>query len=280
LDYEVRWSGEPVVLIHGAIIADVYAPIATQELLAARYRVILYHRRGFAGSTHSDGPVSIVEQAADCRALLQHLGIERAHVVGHSLGGAIALQLALDAPEVVHSLALLESDAPGAPSEEAFFQQFAPVIAMYESGDIAGAIEASCRLVAGPRFRDAFASLPAGAFDQAIADAGTLFGVDLPALESWTINSDLARRVKAPALIVLGAESASVAPVFSEAHELLCAWLPQSEPFILPNATHALQMMNPVGMSEGLIAFFERHPMATASSQPAELKERSVQRAG
>ena len=268
LEYEVRGTGEPVVLIHGAIIADAFAPITMEDTLTAHYRVIRYHRRGFAGSTHPDGPVGIAEQATDCLALLHHLGIDRAHVVGHSLGGAIALQLALDAPEVVHSLALLESDAPGAPSEEQFFEQFGPVMAMYESGNVAGAIEEFCRLVAGPRYQDALACLPAGAFDQAMADAATLFQLDLPALESWTFSAELARRITVPVLVVLGSDSGSVAPIFSEQHELLCDWLSQAERFILPSATHALQMMNPQGMAEGLTTFFARHPMMHTSPAP------------
>lgn len=266
LEYDVQGAGEPVVLIHGAIFAGAFAPIATKDTLAARYHVIRYHRRGFAGSAHPDGPLSIAGQAADCLGLLRCLGVERAHVVGHSSGGAIALQLALDAPEVVHSLALLESDAPGAASAEQFFEQIGPVMAMYEAGNVAGAIEAFCRLVAGPRYRDALARLPAGAFDQAVADFDTFFRVELPALESWTFNAELARRITAPVLAVLGSESGSVAPIFPEQHELLCAWLPQAEPFILPGATHGLQMMNPQGMAEGLAAFFGRHPMTRASS--------------
>ena len=52
---------------------------------------------------------SVVEAAADARALLDHLGIDRAHVVGHSYGGCVALQLALDAPRMVRSLALVEA---------------------------------------------------------------------------------------------------------------------------------------------------------------------------
>jgi pimeloyl-ACP methyl ester carboxylesterase len=60
------------------------------------------------GSSHTPGAVSVERQAADCRALLRHLGVERAHVVGHSYGGVISLQLTLDTPNVVHSLALLE----------------------------------------------------------------------------------------------------------------------------------------------------------------------------
>lgn len=108
-EYEVSGTGEPVVFIHGAFIADTFRPLAAEPGLAGRYRLITYHRRGYAGSSRNPGPVSIARQAADCRGLLRHLGVARAHVVGHSLGGCIALQLALDTPKVVHSLALLES---------------------------------------------------------------------------------------------------------------------------------------------------------------------------
>jgi pimeloyl-ACP methyl ester carboxylesterase len=108
LEYEVSGRGEPVVFIHGAFIADTFRPLLAEPSLAGRYRLILYHRRGYAGSSRASEPVSVARQAADCRALLRHLGVERAHVVGHSYGGIVALQLALDTPGVVHSLALLE----------------------------------------------------------------------------------------------------------------------------------------------------------------------------
>jgi pimeloyl-ACP methyl ester carboxylesterase len=95
LEYEVSGAGEPVVCVHGALIADTFRPLRGEPSLA-RYCLITYRRRGYGGST-GDGPASIARQAADCAALLRHLGVERAHVVGHSYGGAIALQLALDA---------------------------------------------------------------------------------------------------------------------------------------------------------------------------------------
>ena len=108
LEYEVQGSGEPLLLIHGSILADAYFPLRAEPSIADHYRVISYHRRGFAGSVVPVIPFMIAQQAADGRALLQHLGIPRAHVAGHSYGAAIAIQWALDVPTAIQSLALFE----------------------------------------------------------------------------------------------------------------------------------------------------------------------------
>ena len=92
LEFEITGTGEPVVLIHGALIAEAYAPLCREPALNSRYQLVRYHRRGYAGSSPVRAPFSIGQQAADCRALLEYLGIERAHVVGHSGGGVIALR--------------------------------------------------------------------------------------------------------------------------------------------------------------------------------------------
>jgi pimeloyl-ACP methyl ester carboxylesterase len=52
LEYEVSGTGEPVVFIHGALIADSFRPLLTEPVLAHRYRLIVYHRRGCMGSSH------------------------------------------------------------------------------------------------------------------------------------------------------------------------------------------------------------------------------------
>ena len=108
LEYEVSGAGEPVIFIHGALIADAFRPLLREPGLATGYCLLNYHRRGHAGSSPATGPISIQQHAADCRALMKHLGIYRAHLAGHSYAGDIALQLAVDAPESVHSLVLLE----------------------------------------------------------------------------------------------------------------------------------------------------------------------------
>jgi len=266
LEYEVRGTGEPVLLIHGSILADAFAPLVAQPPLANRYRLIHYHRRGFAGSCRHAGPCSIAEQAADARALLDHLGVARAHVVGHSTGGAISLQFALDAPERVASLALLEPAGIGVPGGAAFMQEvLVPAGERYASGDKAGAVALFLQGACGPQVREVVdQALPPGAYDQAAADADTFFVTELPALGEWRFGPEEAARIDQPVLLVLGADSDAVTPMSGEMNAALAEWLPRAESVTLPGATHALQMMNPAGTAALLAAFFARHPVATA----------------
>src|ERR687896_137836 len=124
LEYEATGSGEPVLLI-SPVIADGFLPLVSEAALADDYRLIRYHKRGWAGSTHTPPPVSISDHAADAAALLDHLGVPRAHVAGHSSGAAVAAQLALDQPETVHTLILLEMSLLSVPNGGAFLEQAA-----------------------------------------------------------------------------------------------------------------------------------------------------------
>src|SRR5512143_3994014 len=81
LEYEVSGTGEPAVFIHGAFITDAFLPLVVEPSLTGRYRLITYHRRGYMGSSRTQGPVSAAQQAADCRELLRHLGAEQVHMV-------------------------------------------------------------------------------------------------------------------------------------------------------------------------------------------------------
>ena len=65
LEYEVRGSGEPVLLIGGSHVANAFAPLLAEPALASQYQLIVYQRRGLAGSTHTPPPVSIADQSAD-----------------------------------------------------------------------------------------------------------------------------------------------------------------------------------------------------------------------
>src|SRR5215813_6395391 len=268
LEYEIRGTGEPVVLVHAGIFADWFKPLLEEPILTGRYRVLSYHRIGYAGSSRVAGPVSIAQQAAHLRSLMRRLEIKRAHIVGHSSGANIALQLALDAPDVVGSLALLEPAlvaAPSGPQNDSAAigsaLQLGPVLQLYGAGDKAGAVDAWMRGVGGQSYRAALDRALPGAFDQAVADADTFFGQELPAVRQWSFTREDANRITQPVLAVLGAKSTEVSPVFGKRQELLLAWLPKVEAFLLPDATHLLHVQNPRAMVAGLVAFFARHPL-------------------
>ncbi len=259
LDTLDRGSGEPIVFVHGSMGDESFA-VLEESVLTSSYRLIHYHRRGWGRSELPDTPVSISQGASDCIALLQHLGIERTHLVGQSHGGVICLQTALDAPELVHSLALLEPALPSvllnSPELRATLEK---ALALYGSGDKAGATDAFGREVGGADYRAEFdRNLPPGNFDRWVADADTNFQSDAPALQQWTFTREDAARISQPVLNMRGANTTSY---FQEIHETLQSWLPQAENFVLPNANHCMLQINPSGAAERLASFFSSHRM-------------------
>jgi 3-oxoadipate enol-lactonase len=259
LEYDLRGSGEVVALIHWGIGAAWAQPLLDQPALADRYRLLSYHRAGFAGSDRIEGPVSLADHAAHCAALLRRLGVDRAHVVGHSSSADIALQLALDFPELVRTLALLEPARPAPANERqaAFAREFvAPAIERYRAGDREGAVDTFASGVFGPGYARALESGLPGAFDQAVADADAFFGQELPALQRWEFTADHGARIEPPALAVLGEHTV---PTFPERMELLLSWLPDVELFELPRGTHLLHVQDPRGVAEALAAFYAAH---------------------
>ena len=262
LAYELRGSGEPVVLIHWGVSAVWAEPLLDEPSLNERYRLLSYHRAGFGGSSAIDGPVTMADHARHCRLLMRELGIERAHVVGHSSSVAVALQLALDAPNAVHTVVSMDAARPSPPTElqAAFRREFVePAVERYRDGDKEGGVDKFFRGVFGFDYRDPLERGLPGAFEQAVSDADTFFTQELPALwERWSFTEEEARCITQPVLAVVGQNSA---PTFPERRELLRAWLPEVELFELPGATHLLHLENSQGMAEGLASFFARHPI-------------------
>jgi len=258
LEYEVSGTGEPVVFIHGAFIADTFRPLLAEPSLAGRYRLILYHRRGYAGSSRASGPVSVARQVADCRALLHFLGVQRAHVVGHSYGGIVALQLALDIPGVAHSLALLEPGLMVGASAQDYQESLARGAERYREAGASVVVDEFLQ-ARWPGYRATLDRVLPGAFAQAVADAETWFERELPGQLGWPFGEAEARRITQPTLSVLGGESDALWSRFGETHRLLLAWLPHAEGFVLTGTTHFLQIQDPRGMAEVLAAFWASH---------------------
>ena len=257
LEYEVHGAGEPAVLIHGSVLADTYLPMLSEPSLSG-FKLVRYRRRGFGNSTHPVSIISIGDQAHDCWALMRELNIARAHIAGHSYGGIIALQLALDYPEAVHSLALLEPALVGVvPNAAEFVSELAPVIETHQKGDRQGALEGFFLQVAGSDWRRSFDALP-GSLEMALADIDNLFHVEIPAMGQWRFTRDDAGRIHQPILAVVGGESA---PIFHEIHELVQSWFPRAKPVTIPGSNHMLQVVEPRALAEVLANFWKNLPM-------------------
>jgi pimeloyl-ACP methyl ester carboxylesterase len=258
LEYEVRGDGKPVLLIHGSHIAGALLPLMSEPSLE-NYRLIRYHRRGFVGSTKHDSPCSLERQAADALALLRYLGVKRAHIAGHSYGGVIAMQLACDAPDVVHSLMLLEPALVMVPCGAEFaIETVAPSMERYQAGDGVGAEDAFMRGVSGANWRDDTARTVPGGPEQAERDAATFFEVEMPALGQWKFDDAKAKQISQPILHVLGSESGAL---FKEGRDLVHSWFPQSEDYLVQGVMHGLQIQDPQLVASGIANFLRRHPI-------------------
>src|SRR6266516_7397345 len=286
LEYDVHGSGEPVLLVHGGLLADENTPLAMEPALTDRYLVINYHRRGFAGSSRpgeGQPPATIETHVQDAKALLDELGVEKTHVVGHSLGGTISIQLALDHPASVHTLALMEpaimaaiaksqaSPEEAVQNQKQFMDGMAHVNEIYATGDKRAALTAFLETRAGQAFRGVLDWLTTtGEFDQAVRDADTFLQVEMPAAYRWNFTPEQAKQLTQPVLSILGTHSPERA---QKVHGIFTQWVPNAETLTLPHADHALPLMDPPGIAQALTTWLEKHPMVEPAGSGARSED-------
>lgn len=114
IDYEISGSGVPALFIHGGFGGPGTTLVAQNRndadlLPADKVMTISYDRRGAGQSEYNLSHYTVADLAADARALLAHLGIDRSIIVGSSMGGMVAQQYALDYPQHVEALALINT---------------------------------------------------------------------------------------------------------------------------------------------------------------------------
>jgi pimeloyl-ACP methyl ester carboxylesterase len=257
LEYEEVGSGEAVLFI-SPVLADGFVPLVAEPALADSYRLIRYHKRGWVGSTHTGGGVTVEDHAADAGALLEYLGAPRAHVVGHSSGAAVGTQLALDNPDAVRTLSLLELSLLSVPAGAAFFEQAGPAFEAYGSGDHEGAIARFMSVVGGVDWATARALLDErlpGSVAQAVKDADTFFGVELPGLAAWTFGAEQAADIRCPVLSVLGAQTQ---PLWREVAAFLRSSVPDVEEVTIDGVGHLLHIQRAEPVARALAGFLGR----------------------
>lgn len=263
LVYEREGQGEPVVLVHATAFASWYDPLVARLPGHATLRYRRWLRPSEGGGYR---PLRAAEDAAACARLMEHVGWPAAHVVGHSYGALVGLQMALDHPDHVASLALLEPAARGVSSSPQIAAALQPVIAAYRAGDTATAVDAFLCHVCGDGYRPVLDRAVPGAFDQALKAADLFFQAEMPAVQQFAFGPGEARRVTCP---VLNVQGAATKPRFAEGAELVQSWFPQAERLEVPDAGHLLMVQNPDALARGLAAFFARHRIGVAATHRA-----------
>jgi 3-oxoadipate enol-lactonase len=229
--WERRGAGEPLLLVHGLGYARWgWEPVV--EGLARSHEVLLFDNRGIGESHAPAGPYSASAMAEDAVAVLDAAGLERAHVLGTSLGGMIALQVALDRPERVDRL-VLACATPGGPEAAPMPQR--TVQLMQEAATLP--VDVALR-----RFvENAFATPPEPALVERImehrlatAQSPTAWAAQAAAGASFDVWDRLIE-IDKPTLVVTGDEDAVVDPRNSE---LLAQRISGARLEVFPGAGH------------------------------------------
>jgi pimeloyl-ACP methyl ester carboxylesterase len=273
VEYLEQGSGETVVLLHSTgASSGQWRRLAAE--LGDRFRVIAPDLCGYGGSGpwQGEGEISLAAEAARVAALIEHLG-SPVHLVGHSFGGAVALRLAQDRPELLKSLVAIEpvafhllraGDAIDAQAFDEISRVAAGVASALASGDFQGGFGRFVDYWSG---EGAWAVVPA---DKRGAMAQRLGKV---ALDFWSALNDPARLgdladLDVPTLVIRG--GASPLPVRRIAWHL-GRTLPQARLETIEDAGHMAPLTHAADVNALVARHLDRHVQRRASVAVAPL---------
>ena len=260
IDYDTRGHGDQdLLLVHGGLVSAAFQPLASELVRQSpdRFRTVIIHRRGYGGSSPPVAPFGIEDQARDCLALMDALGVHRAHIVGHSIGGLIALQVAQVAPDRVRSLSLVEPALVGfIPGAVRAAQNLSQVGALYQAGNRLEALTTFLRGVSGEGFRATMDPvLPPGWLEEATGTLDVFFQTEIPSIRTWRLETP--DRVRQPVLSIFGTEKrwGGTDAAGAEFDQVLRSWFPQTESLSCQGSYHWPHVTDPAGVAAGLTRF-------------------------
>jgi len=256
--YEVTGAGPPVLLMHAGI-ADRTMWDPQWERWADRYTLIRYDHRGLGESANPAEGFSI---HGDALAVLDAAGVERAAVIGASIGGRGAIDLALSEPERVDALVTIGSTPSGWQHDSQLLARFAEFEATYEREGLGPINELELQLwIDGPRdpslvdrgFRSKVAAMNAAVLEreQAIENAG---GEMAPA----ELDPPAGSRLGELALPVLAVTGALDVPSVNAGSAFLVAGVTGAEAAAIPDSTHLPSLERPDRFEAAVLPFLTR----------------------
>ena len=249
LYYEIHGEGQPVLLIHGLGSStrdwDLQVPA-----LAARFKVVTFDVRGHARSEKPRQRYSVKLFADDTAALIRALDLAPVHVIGISMGGMIAFQLAVDAPELVRSLVIVNS-GPAMPiktlAQRLMIWTRVAIVrirGMRKMGEVL-----ADKLLPKPEH----AAMRAQFVERWAANDPTAYLSSLRGLVNWTVM-DALPQIDRPVL-VLTADQDYTPLAFKQAY---AAMMKRAELVVIEDARHFAPIERPEPFNAALLAFLNR----------------------
>ena len=245
---EYHPSGSPtVLLLHGLGSAGADWLLQFKPLGEAGYHVLAPDLRGF-GQSSWPGHTSVTAMADDMAVLLRELEAAPAHVVGISMGGTVALQLALDHPDLVRRLVLVNTFARLRPQGIGGYLYFPlRMLLMYTVG-----LERQARLVSRRIFpKPDQAVLRMQLYQRIVHTDPRAYRATMWALLRFNVEPRL-HEIRVPTLVITGAEDTTVPPA---AQRRLVAGIPGAQQIVIPGSGHAVILDNPVAFNQALLSF-------------------------
>ncbi len=251
LFYETRGAGQPLLFVHGlgSSLRDWEAQAAE---FSRAYQVITYDLRGHGQSDKPRGPYSLPQFAADAAGLLKTLGVSSAHVVGLSLGGGVAFQLALDFLALAKTMVIVNS-AP-----ELLVNTFKDRLAIWQRIVIVRLLGMrKMGEVLAPRLfpLQEHAALRAAFIERWADNDPNAYLASVRAMVGWSVKARLGT-IRCPSLIISADQDYTPLALKEEYTRLI----PGARLVVISNAHHATPLEKPVEFNSALQAFLEQHP--------------------
>lgn len=262
LAHDVAGQGHPLVFIHG-VMGDWRSWDPQWPAFTARFRCARYSRRYNHPNrnTMASPDHSALQEAEDLLGLLDHLGWERAILVGSSYGSFVALALALQHPQRCAALALSEPpmmkyaqhSAAGREAEARFRAEIIePANAAFRRGDD----EAGARIMTGGINGQGMATLTPEAMQRRLQNIGAMKTLALSSDEFPWLPPERLAALPMPVLLMAGERTP---PIHAEIFRNVCAAMPQAERVLINGAGHGTSRDNPAAFNAHVLDFLDRH---------------------
>lgn len=254
-----KGKGKPIVLIHGGVFSE-WFPLVNASPVLDNYRVIRLRRAGYGGKMLTQH-LSIEDHAGHAAALADHLGLRNCHWVGHSSGCLNVLALAIQRPDIVGSITLIEPAAASAfavpASQDLLTHYVGPAMGAFQSGNLKIAFDTFLRGVCG----DGYLSILRHALgdvgvENAMQESRFFFADEIPAIGEFSFGIEQASTISQPIQCLEGGDQPKgLKPMAQQISARVQALFPQARLKVIPGVNHAMPLQNPDAVATAIARF-------------------------